>query len=84
MTGFRHNDSFRRRNMAMLDHNEAAVQSRAQPLFYRLGHRGRGLPCPDHDDMLIVTQIVPTPANDQFLALSGDRTADCRTGVYRS
>jgi hypothetical protein len=84
MTGFRHNNPFRRHNMAMLDHDESALQSKAQPLFYRLGHRSRGLPCPDHDDMLIAAQVIPTLANDQFFAVPGDSTADCRTGVYRS
>jgi hypothetical protein len=70
--------------MAMFDHDEAAVQSRTQPLFYRLGHRGRRLTGTDHDYMLIATQIISTPAYDQFLAVPGDRTADCYTGVYRS
>jgi hypothetical protein len=70
VTGFRHDDPSRRHNMAVLDHDESAMQTRSQPLFYCPGHRRRGLPGPEHDHTLIATQVIPTPADDQFLAVS--------------
>jgi hypothetical protein len=56
--------------MALLDHDESAVQPRSQPLFYRPSHRGRGLPSPDHDHTLIATHVIPAPADDQLIAVS--------------
>ncbi len=70
VTGFRHDDPSRRHNMAVLDNDESALQPRSQSLFYRLGHRGRGLPGPEHDHTLIATQVIPAPADDQLLAVS--------------
>jgi hypothetical protein len=70
--------------MAVLNHDEAALQPRSQPLFYRLGHRSRRLSGSGHDDTLIATQVIPPPTDDQFIAVSGDGATDRRTGVYRS
>jgi hypothetical protein len=70
--------------MAVLYHDEAALQPRSQPLFYRPGHRGRRLPGPDHDHTFIATQVIPTPPDDQLLAVSGDGATDRRMGVCRS
>jgi hypothetical protein len=69
--------------MAVLDHDESAMQPRPQSLFYRLGHRGRSLSSPEHDHALIATQIIPTPADDQLIAVSGDGATDRLPGVDR-
>jgi hypothetical protein len=82
--GFRHDDPFRRHNMAVLYYDEPALQSTSQPLFYRLGHRARRLPSPDHDHTLIATQVIPMPANDQLVAASGDGATDRCMGIDRS
>jgi hypothetical protein len=84
MTGFRHDDPSCRHSMAVLYHDEPALQPTSQPMFYHPGHRGRRLPGPDHDYTLITTQVIPTPADDQLLSVSGDDAADRRAGVYRS
>ena len=47
-----------------------ATAPMAQPLFYRLGHRGRRLPSPHYDHTPIATQVIPTSADDQLLAVS--------------
>jgi hypothetical protein len=70
VTGFHHDDPSRRHNMAALYHDESTLQPRSQPLFYRPSHRGRGLTSPDHDHTLKATQVIPTPADDQLLAVS--------------
>jgi hypothetical protein len=56
--------------MAVLDHDESTLEPRSQPLFYRPGHRRRCLPSPKHDHTLIATQVIPTPADFQLLAVS--------------
>jgi hypothetical protein len=68
MTSLRHDDLFRRHNMAVLDDDESAPQPRSQSLFYRLSHRGRGLSSSKHDHTLITTQVIPAPADRQLLA----------------
>jgi hypothetical protein len=64
VAGFRYDDPFRRQAMAMLHHDEPALQPTSQSLFYRTGHRGRRLSSPDYDHTLIATQVIPTPADD--------------------
>jgi hypothetical protein len=83
MTGLRYDDPFRRYNMAVLDYDESALQPKSQPPFYRLGHEGRGLPCPEHNHPLIATQVIPTPADDQPFATSRDGATDRLSGVDR-
>jgi hypothetical protein len=83
MTGLRHDDPFRRCNVAMLDDDESAMKPKSQPPFYRLGHGGRGLPSPKHNYPLIATQVIPTPANDQPFAVSRDGAIDRLPGVDR-
>jgi hypothetical protein len=70
--------------MAVLYHDVPALQPTSQPLFYHPGHRSSCLSGPDHDHTLITTQVIPTPADDQLLSVSGDDTADCRAGVDRN
>jgi hypothetical protein len=70
MTRLRHDNPFRRQTMAVLDYDESAMQPKSQPLFDCLGHRGRSLPSPEHNHTLIATQVIPTPADDQLVAVS--------------
>jgi hypothetical protein len=81
MTGLHHDDPFRRHNMAVLDDDESALQPKSQPLFYCLSHGGRGLPSPKHNHTLIATQVIPTPADDQLLAVSRDGATDRLPGI---
>jgi hypothetical protein len=65
-----HDDLSRWHDMAVLDHDESSLQARSQSLFYCLSHGGRSLPRPEYDHAIITTQVIPTPTDDQLLAVS--------------